>query len=126
MIKRVYIAARFGRREFIQASVCSIVERAGFSVTSRWHRHPDDGELEGAMTCLQDMDSSDAVLLVTDPLGSKNSGGGRWFEAGYMFAMKKPIVVWGDREIIFLHIPSIFVANSLETAVRTLKSIQLK
>ena len=83
---KIYIATRFARRDEMMRTIVPALEEDGHKITSRWLWEKDDGGEMAARICLQDIDRSEAITLFTDPIGSSNKGGGRWFEAGYAFA----------------------------------------
>lgn len=94
---KVYIAAKYHRR-FTLRYVANALRSNGHEVTSKWL---DNGEEEAgsaaaaAQMDIDDVSAADTVLFFGEPHGSKNSGGGRWFELGLAFA-------WGKRCIVVL------------------------
>jgi hypothetical protein len=111
---KLYLAARFGRREEIVNDVLPILELDGHSITSRWLWADDDGGEKAAHSCMQDIDRAEGFVLFTDPAGSMNTGGGRWFEFGYAYRRMQLIFAVGDRETVFCHLPTIIRCQDIE------------
>lgn len=131
-IVRVYVAARFARRAEVVRDVVPLLTGAGITVTSSWLREgnedaggrPDLSRSE-AIAARTDVLSSDAVLVLTEPDGSLNRGGGRWFEAGLAYGRRKEVVFCGPgTEIVFAHLPDVAYFTQIETAVSYLKKLK--
>lgn len=115
---KLYVASRYGRREWIKWEVLPLLLADGHQVTSRWldrdTRPPTQTE---ALRDLEDVDESEGLLAILDPIDSRNAGGGRFFEMGYAYrAATKRIVVWGEHEIVFCLLPRIEVYSTLDLA----------
>lgn len=128
---KIYVAARIGRRAEVRDAVAPMLRSAGHTVVSRWHDKEDPpGRVEADMD-IADLDASDIVAVLTDPVGTLNPGGGRWFEMGYGFAKNKIVFAVGEPEIIFCHLAQVVCcpdAGSLVkilTRARTIRSIRL-
>jgi hypothetical protein len=100
---RIYIAARYARIAEMW-DIRTRLQNAGHTVTSSWLSGRHEENEASALLDLADIDSSEVVMVFTDPRGSKNSGGGRWFEAGYAYGRHKKIIFVGEPEIIFCHL----------------------
>ena len=101
----VYLAGPFSWREPLQVLADKLRERR-LRVTSRWMTahapHGDDmaayTETELAaygMDDLADIRASDALVLVNPK--TAGGGGGRWTELGYALALRKKVVLVGER-----------------------------
>jgi|SRR6187399_2210034 hypothetical protein len=119
-IMKLYLAARFARREKLVTDAIPPLEEDGHKITSRWLWEEDDGGEGAARMCLQDIDRSEALVLFTDPVGSKNAGGGRWFEAGYAYANNRRLFVVGEQEAVFTYLPLITVCRNIDHLRREL------
>lgn len=116
---RIYLAARYSRYKEMQAYAVDL-ERAGYTVTSRWiqgaHR-VEDGELSGeaaeekriqfAQEDFDDLLNADCCISFTEPPRSSNSRGGRHVEFGIALAMNKLVIVVGTRENVFHCLPQV-------------------
>ena len=95
---KVYIAARWDRREEARLLAHRLVEELGWEVTSSW-LYP--GEEDEAATTeqqakwagrdIEDIERSALLILLTDERGSKTNGGGKDFEAGYALGVGKGV-----------------------------------
>lgn len=128
----IYIAAKYGKR-FELRDLADLLRNQGHEVTSRWI---ENGE-ETAMTAqyaaqmdIDDIDRADLVLFLAEPVGSLNTGGGRYFELGYALAMGKRLVAvqpgdpqptsdgrYRSHEVVFLAHPAVHLVNTLDAAV---------
>lgn len=122
---RIYVAARFARRDEMVRDVVPALMDDGHYVTSRWLRHdnedavgkPVEFSATEALIAVDDLQNSDAVLVMTEEDGSKNRGGGRWFEAGFGYATGRPVVFCGPgREIVFASLPTAHYCRTLDAA----------
>lgn len=118
---KVYIAARFHRREEMAAKA-DILKKCGFEITSRWVYGGEEGltREQVALLDLADVDRADIVLSFVEPYGSANVGGGRHAEFGYALAKNKRLVIigTGEREIVFHHHPGVEHYATLELWVQ--------
>ena len=120
----VYLAARYSRREEL-CEYRSELERAGYTITSRWlngsHQILPNGEPLGrdqealiesgaapsdvrgqfAAEDWADLLAADTVISFTEPPRSKASRGGRHVEFGAALALNKRCIVVGHRENVF-------------------------
>lgn len=135
--KTVYIASKYARRFELRAVADAAKER-GYTCTSRWLDNGEEeagGPAAAAQMDLDDVDRASVVLFVGQPQGSKNAGGGRWFELGYAYARgKRCMVVVADPELgvdsslgsapghetVFTSLPMIEVYGSVEAALHRL------
>jgi hypothetical protein len=135
---RVYIAARYGKRRWVNRVICPVVSAYNnHVVTSSWLDNPFESikgdhvyGILAAVDNINQIDSSDLLVLVsekfyldTDPNyqpdeiedgeGHNGLGGGRHFEAGYAYAKGKPVIILGPKEGVFHHLPGTFQVNNL-------------
>lgn len=128
---KIYIAAKYGKR-FELRDLADRLRNRGHVVTSRWL---DNGE-EAAMTPeaaaqmdIDDVNAADLVLFLAEPVGSQNTGGGRYFELGYAVAVNKAIIAvqpgepqlvndgrYRSHEVVFLAHPSVHLVATIEDA----------
>ncbi len=120
---KIYIAAKIHRREELQALAHKLVAR-GHGVPSRWLWEEGTGE-KAPVVCaihdIEDIDNADTVIFIGEPRGSKNTGGGRWFELGYAYAMgDKILIALLNKESVAEHD---FLTDGHESVFTTLPSI---
>lgn len=139
MSNGVYIASKYARRFELRA-VADALRQRGYVCTSRWLDNGEEeagGPAAAAQMDLADVDRASVVLFVGQPQGSKNTGGGRWFELGYAYASgKRCMVVVADpahgvdhslgsapgHETVFTSLPMIEVYGSVDAALERLAS----
>jgi hypothetical protein len=140
-MSRVYLAARYGRREEILGRAVELAED-GHTVTSRWligvqqwdaatmaaaAAFEERGETppEAARFAIEDwadLRSSDVVVLFTEPPGSgAGTRGGRHVEFGMAYALGKRCLVVGGRENVFHLLPAVEHHPTWERARRRLR-----
>lgn len=116
----VYISAAYGRKEEIRGYALQL-QKKGHTVTSGWVEEPydpsvslselGDGEKSAiALQDLNDVDRCEAFIFFAEPQDKQPPRGGRHVEFGYALKGMKKIVVIGDRENIFHHLPPQIVA----------------
>lgn len=112
---RIYVAARWGRRaEALR--LAEILIEAGHEITSTWLR---PGVAEGrskrdnALMDLAELGAAECLVLLAEPVGASNVGGNRYFECGAAVAMALRVIVVGDRELVFFHLPQVEVVASI-------------
>jgi len=120
---KVYIAARYDRLKEMNKHK-TLLSNAGFTVTSRWlngthqiHPNPEkiDKDAENvdmaarpfAEDDLEDVINSDVLIFFSEPANSHSKRGGRHVEFGIALALKKRIMVVGNRENVFHCLPQI-------------------
>ena len=86
---KVYIAAKYARRELVQAYARELA-KAGHERPSRGAEAGEGTAPQAALDDLEDIRASDALILIGEPRGSENKGGGRWVEFGYALARGTP------------------------------------
>ena len=104
---RIYIAARYDRREQMQGLLRAI-EEIGHRVTSRWIRDSFAGVPDEICAGVDesDIDEAEALVAFSEPRGHL-SHGGRHVEFGIALALNKRLFLVGDRENVFHHHPSV-------------------
>jgi nucleoside 2-deoxyribosyltransferase len=115
---KLYLAGRFSRLPELNEYRLQL-QVEGIDVTSRWllgghewvgtpdEEIPLERLASFAQNDLDDINASDLIVCFTEPARSGPARGGRHFEAGYAYALGKPILVVGDVENIFYALPSI-------------------
>lgn len=130
---KIYLAARFSRREQLR-EIAAELRRLGHVVTSRWletefvHRPnenaaaPPEYRQKYALIDLEDVKAADTVVSFTEAEGTPNAGrGGRHVEFGYALALEKAAVVIGHRENLFHEHPAVTFFESHWDWIRTLQ-----
>jgi hypothetical protein len=123
--RRIYIAARYGRRA--QANALRVVlERIGHVVTARWvtgdHQGAEDAR--AALEDIQDLDAADTLVALSETGEVPGQArGGRHVEFGYALAQGKRVIVLGPRENVFHHLPGVEVVANVDDLVRALAAV---
>ena len=92
---KIYIAAKYARRFDLKAEADKLIEH-GHEIVAQWLYNGEEeaaGPAEAGQMDVDDVLRADALVFVGEPHGSKNTGGGRWFELGLAYATGKPCVV---------------------------------
>jgi hypothetical protein len=118
---KIYLSCKFSKRSMMKKIVRPVIQELGHEVVSRWVWQDDDSGRVAAGICIEDLNQSEALILFTDPIGSMNPGGGRWFEAGYAHAQNKKLIVVGSRECVFCWLPSVVQFEDLHGLVEYLR-----
>ncbi len=140
-MSRVYLAARYGRREELLARAGELTAD-GHTVTSRWllGNQQWDAATLAAATALEerretppeaarfavddwaDVRAADVLILFTEPPGSAaGTRGGRHVEFGMAYALGKHCLVVGGRENVFHLLPGVEHHPTWERARRRLR-----
>lgn len=100
------------------------LRNAGHEPTSRWVDGNGEGmpDAEAAAMDLIDVERADVLILFTNQKGTSFISGGRFVELGYAIAIDKRIVVVGDYENVFIHLPEIERVDTFTQALRLLKN----
>lgn len=140
---RVYIAAPYAARTQARAFAVDL-ETADHEVTSTWlmESHeissstvgaapgvPDEEAAIHAHADLEDIENSDALVLLTESVavleGGIGNSGGRHVETGYAIARRKIVVVVGERENIFHRAPALVtVVPTMADVVTALAAVR--
>ena len=96
---KVYLAAKYNRRFALRKLRDALKER-GIEVTSQWIDNAEESKSahHAAQMDIDDVTRADALVFFGEPTGSKNTGGGRWFEFGYAYAIGLRLLVVRDIE----------------------------
>lgn len=121
MKNKVYVAAWFSQRKRAKAAAQEL-ECAGYEITSPWIDGGTDTAqgyelMKAAVEDLKGIDQADYLMLLALPFGTYYNGGGRWCEFGYALALGKRMVVIGDHETIFCHLPRVRVYSTVGAAI---------
>lgn len=119
---KVYIASLYSRREEME-KYASLLEGAGFYVTSRWVYGGEEGKSNEdiAILDLEDVDDADIVLSFTLPYGTMFKGGGRCVEFGYGLARGKITCIVGERENVFHWFPEVHQFDTIDQFISMFK-----
>jgi hypothetical protein len=128
---RIYLAARYGRREEL-LGYRSRLEAAGHRVTSRWlwEEHdlpigasPEHG-VRFALDDYEDVRSADCLISFTEEPGKAPGGrarGGRHVEFGLALASEARLIVVGWRENVFHYLPDVEFWATFDEALAALE-----
>lgn len=119
---KVYLAAMYS----LMASMRYYHSRlfsAGHEPTSRWVNGDEEGRsrAEAAVMDLIDIERADVLILFTNQKGTMFKSGGRFVELGYAIGIDKRVIVVGDYENVFIHLPEIERVDTFTQALRLLK-----
>jgi hypothetical protein len=120
MIRRVYIAAAFPLKETAAAMRVDLI-RAGFEVTSRWIDGIGGNGLEQAIADLDDIRTSDALVLINAGEWVNRGTGGRHTEVGYAIAYGMPVFVYGIPSNVFHELDNVRCCLTIDSLVHLLK-----
>lgn len=119
---KIYLAARFSRREELIDYADSLKED-GHEITSSWVYGGEDGLSREDIAKLDvcDVLRADMVVLFTEPYGTAVAGGGRHTEFGIGLGTGKKLAIVGEREQIFCWYPGVIQEPSVNHLRRYLK-----
>jgi hypothetical protein len=108
--------------------VAAAVSAAGYPVISTWHLGDAPMKRSDDMTEAQKRDKAasnvDQIIGACNVLilvaSEEKVPGGKFVEAGVALGCKRKVYVWGRRENILLHHPSVKVFDSLEELIAAL------
>lgn len=103
MVKKVYLAAKFSRREEMENFYAPSLPWVGMECIARWVFGGEEGKTreEIAELDLEDVRKADTLILFTHPRDEPQPGGGRFVEFGYALALGKECIVIGPHENVF-------------------------
>lgn len=111
----IYIAAKYNHR-FVLRNLVAMLQEIGIESTSQWINNAEESksQQEAAQMDIDDIHRADAILFFAEPKGTANTGGGRYFELGYAYAINKKIycVVVGEHETVFTSLSKVEVINA--------------
>jgi nucleoside 2-deoxyribosyltransferase len=121
---KVYLAAAYQRKDEIRAAA-EYLEGRGFEITSSWIREEyspaiDIRTLPGGINQviagkdIEEIQNSDALIFFPEPQDKQPPRGGRHVEFGIALALGKRVIVVGERENIFHHLPQVEVVQFLD------------
>ena len=129
---RIYIAARFGRRQEAER-LANYLRFHGFTVVSRWHSEEavrtwgtNDADPEISIRCLSDIRRCDAFVALSEAPDCAVAGaarGGRHCEFGIALALGKRLFVVGTAENAFHRHGLVTVVASEGELFRELKKL---
>lgn len=122
MIKKAYIAARYGRREEARG-LAYILQSFHYRVTSSWLWQVEDEMLykEGpdaagrfALKDVKEVSESDVLVYLSEKEDNTWGRGGRHVEFGIAVGLDKTIYVIGPMENLFHYLPPVTHCNSID------------
>lgn len=125
MTIKVYLAARYTRREEMAEYAERIAELDGFENVARWVFGAEEGMSREDISDLdlEDVDLADVVISFTEPYGTEHRSGGRHVEFGYALGRGKVVILIGDRENVFHHDRRVYQFDSYEQFVDNIPNI---
>lgn len=124
----VYIAAPFPLQDRAGHLRAALKLRANIACSSRWLDEPPNGQLTDALARmdLEDVMTSDALVMLNPDGWEQKGTGGRWVEFGYAVAMAKPILVVGERSNIFCHLSHVHQVDELADVVKAVQKLLVR
>lgn len=133
---KIYLAARFSKRHVLQGWA-EALEQSGHEIVSRWSKVGNDHKLPPGLSerandlererfakeDLEDIDACDCIISLMEEARS-NSRGGRHVEFGYGLALRKLMVIVGDRETVFHHIPTVIHYETADEMLHAFSVVQ--
>lgn len=120
-----YFAAKFRRRHDLKERRAELMG-LGHIVTSRWlDQAEDDENSETAAVDLADIEAADCLLSFSEEPRTEGRGG-RHCELGIAIGAGKDIVVIGQREHIFCHLPEVHHFWTWYSFIETMKHESLR
>ncbi len=118
---KIYIAAKYAKRYELRA-VVEQLRAMGHDCTSQWIDNGEEskGQEAAALMDLADVARADLLLMIAEPYRSMNTGGGRWVEFGYEYALKRPIILVQPGEVfetVFGALPGVTPVASIFDAL---------
>jgi nucleoside 2-deoxyribosyltransferase len=120
-MNKVYVAGWYS--QITQAKEAAReLRQAGYLVTAPWIDGVTDTAngyplMQAALDDLHGVKQADYLMLLALPFGTMYNGGGRWVEFGYALALGKRMVVVGEHETIFCHLPGVRVYSTVGAAI---------
>jgi len=107
---KIYIAARYNKRYELLDFAKSIAD-LGHTLTCDWLFEGEEGKtiVEAAVMDTRQVEECDCLIFIGEAQGSKNTGGGRWFEMGVAWACGHRVIALLSSEIVEegrVHLPS--------------------
>lgn len=120
MTVKIYIAAKYARREEMEEIALMLMNAHGYDITARWVFGGEEGfsQEEIAIFDLEDVDEADTVISFTERPDMYTTGG-RHVEFGYAIATGKRLVVIGPRENVFHYFPTVEQFDTLNDWIRS-------
>lgn len=114
-MKKVYLAAKFSRREELEKLV-PFFKECGYDCIARWVFGGEDGlsREDIALLDIEDVDAADAIILFTHERATPQPGGGRFVEFGYALGKGKECIVIGPAENVFMSHPAVRMYENID------------
>lgn len=99
---RVYIAAHT-ENQAQAIALRDLLRSLGIGCTARWLKqlYVPRESVDGAETCLEDIERADVVILLNPKALHGMGTGGRHTECGMALALRKPLLIVGEAENVF-------------------------
>lgn len=126
MTVKIYLAARYCRREEMENIALDLMNAYGYDITSEWVFGGEEGKtLEDiAIMDLDHVNSADTIISFTETEDVGYYTGGRHVEFGYGLALGKRVVVIGRLENVFHSFPTVEQFDTLEDWIKSETSIE--
>lgn len=116
MTVKIYLAARYVRREEMEQIALELMNAYGYDITSEWVFGGEEGKtLEDiAIMDFDHVDQADTIISFTENEDVGYYTGGRHAEFGYAAARGKRLVIIGRREHVFHSLPNVEQFNTIQ------------
>lgn len=122
MHPRVYLAGRSEDAEILRGLRTDLRD-LGVDCTSRWLDGFSDDARAGALNDLDDIAAADVFVLYNPPSVHRSGTGGRHFETGYAWMIRRPILLIGAPENIFHALPAVSTVPLETSSVQLARAI---
>lgn len=132
---KVYLAATWSHKDRIDALI-PLFEGWGHEVVSTWTKEKglatqgleEFSDTYHAIVSLRDLKEvgiCEVLVLFSNGYGSRNKGGGRFFEMGFAAAHNKIIIVVGEHEMVFGYLPGVLRVDYVEDVEWVLNELSI-
>lgn len=133
---KIYIAAKYARRNTGLRDLAEALTVLGFDITARWLFDGEEGKTirDAAIMDAEDVRRADILVFIGEPQASENRGGGRWWEFGMAHALGIRCIAVLDldptkgghdhlpigHESVFTALPDVEIVTSQEELIQLL------
>lgn len=145
MPKCIYLAAPYGRRQYLREEVAPALRALGHRITSSWINDPPENDVAAdylrarkrgelvrndfhekqleheAQRDVLDVQNSDMLIRFPAVELTTPSSGGKFWETGMAHAMGLEIIVVGNKETVFDYLSTIQVLPDFEAVLERVK-----
>jgi len=91
-MNKIFIASSLDNKDNVKILMSKLINR-GYEITKDWTRNITD-DYNDAVTNLEAIDNCDVFIFYL----SETKSSGKMFEFGYAEALKKPIIIFGNKK----------------------------